>query len=100
MKESRAYKDDMIVQNAFVLILIPVQFCYLPEPIKHGLNDPIVRGVDIASDLETIRTTQLALDARDIEREILDKVGDASPLLCVKLRLLHGFDLLVLRSNI
>ena len=57
-----AYEDNVVVQNAFVLILVTIKLGDLPETVKHALHDPVVRSIHIASDFETIGTAELTLN--------------------------------------
>lgn len=88
-------EDNMIVELALILTL-PVQFRHLLKAVKHALHDAIVRSIDAATDLQAICAGKLALDARNINGEVLNEMHNAASLLRIKPRLFNAFDLLVL----
>lgn len=85
----------MIVQLPLIFALA-VHLGHLLERIEHRLHDLLVRDVDVLPDLERVGVDQLALDAADVDGEILDEVDNAVSLLARQLCLLYRFDLRVL----
>jgi hypothetical protein len=90
-------KDDMEIQLAFVFAL-PVHLGHLFERLKHGLDNPLVSGVHRGSYLQGIGTDELAFDKADIDGEVFHEVNHPFALFARKFRLLHAFNLLVLKS--